>query len=251
MNEIAAQTRQNAVNAARANEAASTVQENAAYGNQEMQEMLKAMSEINEASNKISKIIKVIDEIAFQTNILALNAAVEAARAGQHGKGFAVVAEEVRNLAARSANAAKETTVMIEGSISKVEMGTRIANETAEALGRITTGVTTVADLVKEIASASTDQATAIAQINQGVAGISDVTQMNNANAEESAAASEELASHAELLKERVGKFALNHNSYASKNRTEMIKQTLKTGADYRGDAQIRIDLGREDFGKY
>ena len=121
--EIATQTDQNAANANQANNLTEAAKDNAAKGNEQMRGMLKAMDDINEASTGISKIIKVIDEIAFQTNILALNAAVEAARAGQHGKGFAVVAEEVRNLAARSANAAKETTAMIEGSMKKVEGG--------------------------------------------------------------------------------------------------------------------------------
>lgn len=120
LEEIAAQTRQNADSANEANALSEQAKGNAIEGNEQMKEMLKAMEEINESSSNISKIIKVIDEIAFQTNILALNAAVEAARAGQHGKGFVVVAEEVRNLAARSANAAKETTDMIEGSIKKV-----------------------------------------------------------------------------------------------------------------------------------
>ncbi|MGE5415209.1 MAG: methyl-accepting chemotaxis protein, partial [Acidobacteriota bacterium] len=230
--EVAAQTKQNAVNANQANELALSAKENAVQGDEEMQEMLKAMSEINESSANISKIIKVIDEIAFQTNILALNAAVEAARAGQHGKGFAVVAEEVRNLAARSANAAKETTVMIEGSIQKVEQGTKIANGTAEALNKIVGGVAKAADLVGNIAIASNEQATAIAQIDQGLAQVSDVTQMNTATAEQSASASQQLASQAELLKERVARFKLRKHGAAIGGMAGVSPEILKAIRD-------------------
>lgn len=264
--EISSQTKKNAENANQGNELAQNVKSNAEQGNAQMKEMLKAMEEINESSASISKIIKVIDEIAFQTNILALNAAVEAARAGQHGKGFAVVAEEVRNLAARSANAAKETTELIEGSIKKVEGGTKIAKDTAEALNKIVGGIDKVATLVNDIDVASNEQATGITQINQGIMQVAQVVQSNSASSEEGAASSEELSGQAELLKEMVGKFNLKENVKTYKKNAELTPEVLKMLDRLEKNNKInfieaahkeaaaskpKIELSAQEFGKY
>ncbi len=246
--EIADQTKHNAVDANQARELADTVKEHAAKGNAQMSQMQNSMVAINQSSNDISKIIKVIDDIAFQTNILALNAAVEAARAGQHGKGFAVVAEEVRSLAARSAQAAKETTVLIEGSIDNVLQGTKIADGTAAALDDIVAGIEKVTTLIGNIAVASNEQASGIAQIDTGVEQVAQVVQQNSATAEESAAASEELSGQAELLKQLVDTFKLRSSS---KSYHVASASPEKAATAPPAAPQPIIDLGDLDNDKY
>jgi methyl-accepting chemotaxis protein len=205
--EINTQLASTAGNADEANRLTASARAMADKGNNQMDEMLVAIDDIGISSKSISNIIKVINEIAFQTNILALNAAVEAARAGQHGKGFAVVAEEVRNLASRCAKAAQETTDIIEGSMSNVETGTRLAKTTATALRDIKDGVDKVAELVSDIAIASDKQSTALEMLNQGILQVSNVVQNNSSTAEESASASTELSSQADMLRNTIKKF--------------------------------------------
>lgn len=273
--EISAQTNENAANAGKASDMSLTAKENAEAGKKKMAGMLEAMDEISASSDNIGKIIKVIDDIAFQTNMLALNAAVEAARAGQYGKGFAVVAEEVRNLAGRSAQAAKETALLIDESINKSLKGKKLADDTSEALFKITEQVEEVANLVSGIASSSNEQATGITQINQAIEEVSKVTQTNTATSEESAAASEELSNQAELLKNKMNEFKLKEEEIKNKDTKldpetlEKLRELLKNrsidskdavendeaaeneGKDALREKPLEIILPEEDFGKY
>ena len=247
--EIAQKTRDNASLAERAANLAGTIMQNAEKGSSQMNEMTAAVREINQASQSISKVIKVIDEIAFQTNILALNAAVEAARAGQHGKGFAVVAEEVRNLAAKSAEAAKNTGGLIQNSMEKAELGARIAGETAESLTEIVTGISESSQIVGDIAKSSEEQALGITQINIGIDQVAQVVQQNSATAEESAAASEEMSSQSNMLEELITQFKLRDQGFGSAS-LSMAAPSMSSMSSTASE-NLYESQGAEDFGKY
>ena len=209
MSEISDQAYRNSRDAQEASEKAQMVKENATESSRSMQEMVKAMAEISGKSDEIRKIVKTIEDFSFQTNILALNAAVEAARAGDRGKGFSVVANEVRSLANQSSAASKSTAALIQSSIQAVENGRKIANETDNALAEVVSGIDNVSELLFHITDASSKQFDANRQVTENINLISEVVQTNSATAEECAAASEELASQAQLLKELVSHFKL------------------------------------------
>ena len=213
INEISSKVKQNADNAQQANAKAGSISTEMNVSNEKMQQMIQAMEDISHCSNEISKIIKTIEDIAFQTNILALNAAVEAARAGTAGKGFAVVADEVRSLASKSAESSKNTSVLIENSLKAVENGTRIAGETAQSLYQAVNGVNEMTAIIGQISEASSAQADSISQVTLGIDQISNVVQTNSATAQESAAASEELSSQSQMMKNLVNKFKLKDGS--------------------------------------
>jgi len=245
ISDIARKTKDNADMAARAADLAGTIKGNAEKGSTQMDEMITAVKDINSASQSISKVIKVIEDIAFQTNILALNAAVEAARAGQHGKGFAVVAEEVRNLAAKSAEAAKDTSGLIVNSMEKAEFGSRIASETAESLSEIVTGINESSQIVTEISRSSNEQSVGITQINTGIDQVAQVIQQNSATAEESAAASQEMSSQSNMLEEMIAQFKLKDGGGSKRYGLEAPKRIPKPQSP-----PSSYDTGG-DFGKY
>jgi len=248
--EIAERTKDNATTADKTARLSATIKENAEKGSHQMDEMIMAVSEINEASRNISKIIKTIDDIAFQTNILALNAAVEAARAGQHGKGFAVVAEEVRNLASKSAEAAKDTGIMIQSSMEKAELGSRIAGNTAASLSEIVLGINESSQLVAEIAQASEAQSLGISQINVGIDQVAQVVQQNSATAEESAAASQEMSGQSDVLQQLIAQFKLSENATVYQGLPSARRTTQKRIPAAKHDDYAYADKSG-GFGKY
>jgi len=244
--EIAESTKTNAEIATKTAKLSGSIKENAEKGSRQMDEMITAVKDINDASQSISKIIKTIDDIAFQTNILALNAAVEAARAGQHGKGFAVVAEEVRNLASKSAEAAKDTGDMIQNSMDKAELGSQIAGETATSLKDIVTGISESSEMISEIAKASEEQSLGISQINTGIDQVAQVVQQNSATAEQSAAASEQMSSQSTMLEELISQFKLKGGN----NSTRSLPSRSASKAPKQED-ELPSFADSGDYGKY
>ena len=239
MSDIADKTKQNAVEATTTADYMKDVISSMNKGKDQMIIMADAMNEINKSSESISKIIKVIDDIAFQTNLLALNAAVEAARAGEAGKGFAVVAEEVRNLAARSAEAASETAELIEDSIMKVNAGSEISKQLSVEMMEASRMVDDCGQKVMGIAEASNYQATAIEQVNSAIEQVSEVVSTNSATSEECAAASVELSNQAKRMKELLSIYKLG-------GREDFVSEVYSPGVE---NERI-ISLG-DGFGKY
>jgi methyl-accepting chemotaxis protein len=207
---------QTADSARTANQLAASASQAAERGGQVVANVVSTMEEINGSSRRIADIIGTIDGIAFQTNILALNAAVEAARAGEQGRGFAVVAGEVRSLAQRSADAAREIKTLIQASVEKVEAGTRLVQDAGQAMGDIVSGVQRVTDVIGEISAATSEQTTGLRQVNEAVAGLDQMTQQNAALVEESAAAAESLADQSRKLSSVVGTFRLEDRAHAA-----------------------------------
>lgn len=229
MEEMSSMTKQNAENAGQANTLMKDANQVVVAANSSMDKLIHSMEDISKASEETSKIIKTIDEIAFQTNLLALNAAVEAARAGEAGAGFAVVAEEVRNLAMRSADAAKNTAALIEDTVKKVTSGSEIVSTTNEAFAEVAESAGKVGGLIAEISGASDEQSNGIEQVNLAITEMDKIVQQNAANAEESASASEEMNAQAEQLKDYVGELIQLVTGKKNQDNTFTSQNTMKT----------------------
>jgi methyl-accepting chemotaxis protein len=251
LGELSSQAADNAEHSRQASDIAAAIWDSAGDGRASMEKMTQAMAEISEASQSISAVMKAIDSIAFQTNILSLNAAVEAARAGQHGKGFAVVADEVRNLAAKSADAAKDSAELVEDTKNKSSMGSEIVKDTSAYLDKIMGGVSESASLLKNIAAATAEQNESIEAINKGFEQLTDAMHQNSATAEESAAATEEMNSQAEVLLALVSHFrtedsAVSYGLGEEESATETgYGISGDTGAGDAGGAPLGDDAAR------
>jgi methyl-accepting chemotaxis protein len=242
MEALTSTVKQNADNARQSNQLAVTASEVAMRGGDVVSQVVQTMGSINDSANKIVDIIGVIDGIAFQTNILALNAAVEAARAGEQGRGFAVVATEVRNLAQRSASAAKEIKTLIGDSVDKVNVGSRLVNDAGATMNEVVESVRRVTDIMAEITAASQEQTDGIEQINQAVMQMDQVTQQNAALVEEAAAAAESLQDQASNLSDVVGVFKLDAHAMAQfKQLPSHTKPALKGPATRTKAAPARV----------
>jgi methyl-accepting chemotaxis protein len=232
MEELTSTVRQNADNARQANSLASSASDIASKGSRVVAQVVETMNSINDSSKKIADIISVIDGIAFQTNILALNAAVEAARAGEQGRGFAVVASEVRNLAQRSAGAAKEIKALINDSAEKVDIGSRLAGEAGSTMDEVVSSAQHVTDIMAEIMAASQEQTVGIEQINQAIIQMDSVTQQNSALVEEASAAAESLQDQAAMLAVVVGHFKFAGGAaIAAQSSRGVIRQAMSRSA--------------------
>jgi len=238
LEEMSSMTKQNADNAQQADGLMREANQVIVRANESMHDLTVSMQEISTANEETYKIIKTIDEIAFQTNLLALNAAVEAARAGEHGAGFAVVAEEVRNLAMRSADAAKNTSELIEGTVKKTKDGSELVSKTNGAFSEVSTSAVKVGELVAEIAAASNEQSQGIGQVNIAVTEMDKVVQQNAANAEESASASEEMNAQAEQMKLFVGDLVV------------LVGGSGNGNGNRAGNEKYAINVEREAYGK-
>ena len=246
MEQMTSTVKNNADNAAQARQMAEAAREQAERGGRVVGSAVVAMSAINAASKKIADIIGVIDEIAFQTNLLALNAAVEAARAGEQGRGFAVVASEVRNLASRSAGAAKEIKALIHDSVAKVNEGTRLVDESGKVLDEIVTRVKKVTDVMAEIASSSREQASGIEQVNKAVTLMDTMTQQNAALVEEDTAAAEALSAQATGLTNLIAHFRRSETTPAGRSNEPREKSVAESPSAHAGERQYtKVLAGR------
>jgi methyl-accepting chemotaxis protein len=252
MEELASTVKQNAENARQANQLANAASQIAIKGGQVVDQVVVTMSDINASSRKIEDIISVIDGIAFQTNILALNAAVEAARAGEQGRGFAVVASEVRNLAQRSATAAKEIKELINASVEKASAGTTLVENAGVTMQEVVSSVKRVTDIIGEIAAASVEQSAGIDQVNQAIIQMDEVTQQNSALVEQAAAAAESLLEQAEELTSVVSVFQVGESDAGRAFGFKAVgKARTVTPARIHSNPSAALAIAKKDSGEW